>query len=226
MTQHGLGGLPPTMQHAGGCSYIDQGQGQVNEPGSWAGYLARDLAVTSMVNLAASGHGNLLTASAVMWMLDHYAYDPRDTVVIFNVTEPQRFDMMCDWQDPDRSAWVPWSSQIMPNTWMDVGSRALDRARARITLDNVGRMSRLALEGLMSWLDQQGWQWWFMTMDDYDQDPYLASLVRDHPRRIDFGGQRGMTPYVVSQGWSDDGYHPTDHGHRAIADWVLERIKA
>ena len=71
---HGIGGVPPTENSEGGCSYIDDPDFPALEPLTWAGILAKKLQVTSLVNLSTDSGGNLLTSNVM-------TFGKRNTIV-------------------------------------------------------------------------------------------------------------------------------------------------
>ena len=48
-TQDGIGGVPPTVNGEGGCSFGPEGNRTV--PGSWAGYVAQKLQKVNGINI-------------------------------------------------------------------------------------------------------------------------------------------------------------------------------
>ncbi len=118
-TANGIGGCPPTQDSAGGCSFIDDPNFKVLNPRSWSGFLSTLLNVKSFVNVASSSHGIVLTVNSIIELLNRFNYSPENTLIVFNITEPGRLDVPCDFDHPDKCKWIPWSQDLIPYSYID-----------------------------------------------------------------------------------------------------------
>jgi hypothetical protein len=223
-TSNGIGGVPPTPDNPeGGCSFVGE---TANTPGSWPGYIAQQLNVSSLINLAASGHGNFLTANNILTLLQSFSYHSKDTLVLFNITDPGRFDLMCDFEQPNKSKFCDWHSDILPFSYVDRNSNILEPIVKLVGLDQVELITSTALLGMMSFLEQNNFTFRFLTMSEYSTPKYLAPVIQRYKHNmVDLFPGTGMQQYVSMLNLNTiDGFHPDLNGHRAIADCVIESL--
>lgn len=223
-TAHGVGGCPPTADSHGGCSYIDCGDGTRQEPGSWAGFVARDLNVQSLVNLAAESHGNYYIMQTMIDFLSRHRYPANETLVIFNVSEPLRLDFPCSRDHPDCCDYVSYGEDLLPYTWLKRPSRTHDLMSKHVGLEQAAAISRASLLSLFAFLEQQGFRYLFITMHDYRDDPYIGDVIAANPNRVDLEPGGGIVEFARDQDLLRDSIHPTVEGHRYIADQVSREI--
>jgi len=220
----GIGGVPPGLDHNGGNSFLHDPNFLVANPRSWTSYVAAELAADSFVNVAASGHGNILTAITIRYLLDTFPYSPSDTLVLFNVTDPARFDQICDHESHFKSAAIPWKQSDIPFAFVDRRTDFLRTIEKQTGQQCVERMTSMWLRCLCDYLKNSGFRFAFMTMSDYQDiatykwlyDEFLNQLIvlDDESNMIDFCVNRGMTI-------SDQDLHPNLFGHQTIAKKVL-----
>jgi hypothetical protein len=200
-TADGRGGVP--LQ---GNSFFPDGA----VPRTWASWLAKWCQAQSMINLAASGHGNMLTALALPWILEHCDYDPDHTLVLVQFTTKPRYDEMCVWDHPHRSPHVPWTQQDLPFTFLD-RSHADEILRAQ-DIDMIEWQNLQAARSCLAWLSQSPWRWRAVIdqgnigVDHAWLDP-MAMLDRS----------RDLDDVTADQ-------HPGDRAHRAIAEKIFDTL--
>lgn len=217
-TANGLGGSPPTKSSGGGNSY---NHGALS-PWSWAGHLSRMLDVESLVNVAAAGHGNILTANAMMTLINSFNYNTDDTLIVFNLTDPARLDIICDFDCADADPWISWTKDIIPYTFLN-----RDRNFMRISnVDKIERLTTATTELLFDFLEHKGFSYYFMTMNDVTQTP-LNDLVEKHKARfIPLSPGKTMMNFckLTDNTVSKSDFHPSENGHKMIAEQVYNSI--
>lgn len=224
---NGIGGVPPTKQSAGGCSFIDAGDNNTPlTPWSWVGFLAQQLNVTSLVNVACGGHGNILTANSILEVLNKFNYDPTDTLIVFNLTEPVRLDIPCDTTSSLRSNVIPWTDDVIDHSYMSrIETIKLTKA---IGIDAVEKFTSNIVELLFDMLEHRKFEFYFLMMTDYTQHSYLGSIIDKYKTRlITIDPGTGMMEFcqLTNNYISKLDKHPNITGHKLIADTVYKHIK-
>lgn len=226
-TADGVGGVPPNeLNPTGACTFIPDEAYVAADPKTWIGFLAQRLQVRSLINLAANGHGNTLTAMNIMQVLTKFDYDPVTTMIMFNITDAGRLDVMCDWHHPQASQYCTWPQQVLPYRYLDPNSEVQQTVKKNMGLEQVETVSCHALQGLMCFLKENKFQFKFLTMRDYTNHSPLSALIQQHEAHwIPLSTSAGMMEYAQAQGLtvSQRDPHPTVQGQKLIADWV-ERV--
>jgi hypothetical protein len=220
-TADGIGGLPLTEKHPGGCSYVDQGDGSGAEPNSWVGFVAKDLHVQSMVNLASGGRGNYYVAYTLIDFLSRNPYPVDNTLVLFNLSQPERIDIPCAFDHPDSCLHVLHPRTIISHSWINAGSHLHKNLIKNIGFEQIFCQSRVAVLSLLSFLKCQGYRYKFICMRDYTQDPYMANIINHDTNRIDLWPGKGIVEFATAIDELKDPVHPTVRGHRLISEQVL-----
>jgi len=224
-TADGIGGSPPNPTDLkGSCSFIKYDGIETAEPRSWIGFVAQALKVTSLVNLAAGGHGNALVAINLINVLSRHNYDPSKTLVLFNITDPARLDLVCDYYDIQASRRVSWPSTVLPYSFLDPGSRALQQIKHQMGVEQIELFSSTHLQGLFGWLKSQGYRFRFLTMRDYTQcEPLWSAIAPYYTEHIPLEEFQGMMEFVQHRQStiSQQDTHPNLQGHSLIAQCVL-----
>lgn len=225
-TTNGISGEPPRVSSTGeptqgGCSFnFDV------VPASWVGHVARHLRVDSLVNVAASGHGNVPTAEAILHVLLHNDYQPTETMVLLNITEPMRLDVMCSWNDPNRCPYIPWDSGLIPWTYHAWTSPVVRQQYATLRKEDITAMSAGRVRFLFEKLQELDFDFRFMMMRDFTKDRDLATIIDQyHAQAIFLPEAPDMWGFCRQFGYlQDDGAHPDQTGHQIIAQQVLMNI--
>lgn len=227
-TADGVGGIPPNQDHPdGACSFTAYAGIESAEPQSWIGLVAQALQATSLVNVAASGHGNVMVAMNLINVLSRFKYDASDTLILFNITDPARLDLVCDWNHAQASKHVTWPSAVLPYSFFDPGSDFLRSVRHEMGPEHIEMHSSSCLQGLLGWLSSRGYQFAFLTMRDYtDCEPLWSVIQCWQDQHIKLMESKGMMEFVQHHGQvrSQQDPHPTLQGHRLIAQQVLHRL--
>lgn len=206
----GVGGFPLE-----GCSYIIDPDYDVVEPNCYAGFLARKLNITSLVNTASGSHGNILVSETVLDLLDQYDYSNADTLVVFNLSEPSRLDISCE-HGPESSKWISWTKDILSYAY-----------HPRIVNPAMEQQTSAKVNELMSTLQSKRFNFYFMMMDDYTNDEYLGPVInkfKDHlitfdpgPSMLQFASATGKTKSVTDA-------HPNLQAHEIFADTIYDKL--
>jgi hypothetical protein len=189
--------------------------------------VARGLEVTSLVNVAAGSHGNMVTRQAISHVLQNNAYDPQDTMVLLNITETVRLDAVCDWYQGNQSKWIPWESDLVPWTYFSRDSMDVLKHVKSMDIDTIQLVSSIFIKHLFEDLTSQGYQFRYLLMKDFKKDTALAPVLAPYQHnQIRFPGRPDMWGFCREYGYLDsDGFHPDADGHRVMAQQVLNQIQ-
>jgi len=225
-TADGIGGMPPSLNNPhGGCTFIET----ATVPKTWPGFLSQQLQVISLVNLAAASHGNMATANNIISVLTRFKYDPTKTMVLFNITDAGRLDLMCDWSHPAVSTHCTWPYDALSFKYLDQTRDIAKSTKKTMGINQVEICSVNALWGLFGFLEANGYNFKFLTMRDYTcyylpEHPMsrLLNQYQQHWIKLDSG--RGLVEYVEQHDLAimEGDFHPTVAGHRMIAGEVLK----
>jgi hypothetical protein len=226
-TQDGIGGAPPTVELVGGCSFIEDDDYIAAQPKSWAGFLAKKLKVTSMINTAASGHGNILIANSILECINRFHYKPTETLVVINLTEPWRFDLPClhDHIEAD-SQHVPWDQLLIPYSYLDRNKKSINQIEKNIEFNQIDHFTSNAVEFLFNFLENQKIHFYFLTMNNFDQTFLKKVINKFNKNFIKLTPGPSMFEYcqLTNGQFSEDDFHPNLEAHKKIADQVYNHI--
>ena len=226
-TQDGIGGCPPTENSVGGCSFIDQGQGAVSQPASWASIVAQLLNVQSFVNLAASSHSNTLVANTLRYVLQNFNYSPENTLVLFNCSIATRLDIPCEFDHPDASNFIPWDKTLFPHSYLDRDCKIYKTFEKNIGIDTIKSIGYTQIDFLFNWLEANKYQYYFLLTDTEDlKDPEFLKIVESRrDRLIEINPGIGMWEYgQISGNNTVNNYHPDAVGRQDIALQVVKYV--
>lgn len=225
-TADGIGGIPPTQYSNGGCSFINDSNFISATPVSWAGCLAKLLDVKSFVNVAAHSHGINLTVNAIIELLNKFNYSPDNTLIVFNITDPGRLDVSCDFDHHDKSKWVPWDQNLIPYSYIDRNNDFVKSCERNQGLDQVEISNVNILELFMCTLEQRKFDFYFLLMKNYLDHPTLGKVIQKHQSHlIDIDGHNNMYDYsVANKLLVADDFHPNLQAHKNISEIVYEKV--
>jgi hypothetical protein len=227
-TSDGPGGLPPNeVNPDGGCSFIDAGEFETAIPKSWAGILAKQMQCKSFLNLASSSHGNILVAMSLIETLTRYpAYQPSNTLVVFNLTDPARLDTACAHNHPDCSTRISWSKEILPLAFLCPDSKTNNSIRKNVGIDQIEIMSQHAVLSLLNFLEQKKFNYRFIMMRNYLKHAGMANVLKDYQHNLITLPGVGMEEYCIMNNLtiSKHDTHPNQQGHTAIAEIVYNTL--
>jgi len=226
-TSDGMGGVPPTKLNAGGCSFVSAGDYNATQPNSWPGFLAQQLKATSLFNTASSAHGNMLVANTLLECVNRFQYFPEDTVIVFNISEPARLDLICGYDHPDADhANVPWNKDFIPYTFIKRSSQLIVQLQKQLGFEHVEFLTSNCVEFLFNFLEQRGFAFYFLTMMDYNQSCLQKTLDKfsSHFISLDPGSNMIDFTRITNNQKSDKDFHPSVHGHELMAQQIYRRI--
>jgi hypothetical protein len=228
-TQDGISGIPPFNEIDGGNSFLDYPEDNIvaSVPKSWAGMISQHLGAKSMVNVAASGHGNLLTANSLLNVLTRFNYPKEQTLVLFNITEPTRLDVPCEFSHQNKCTDIPWDSTILPLTYLSNSCPTVKTLKKHIGPDAISYLTSNSIKFLLNFLKSNQYTFLFLTMCDYTNDQYLAPILHDFQNNYVILDQfNNMMDFCVYHHAtvSDKDHHPNVIGHQMIAERVLQRL--
>jgi len=225
-----MGGGPPTDRSQGGCSYIDAGDVLPAEPNTWPGFLARNLNVTSLLNTACGSHGNILVTNSILEILNKFNYNPKDTLIIFNLSDPARLDLPCASNGPFADvANVLWDSTIIDYSYLKMHSDIVDKIQIYMGIDQVEKFTSNAVELLITLLEYRKFDYYFMMMGNYINHQYLGPIIEKYNNRlISFTPGVSMIDFcrLSNNNVSNEDDHPSINGHKIIADIIYEHINS
>lgn len=227
-SQDGIGGSPPTETQPGGCSFIEDIEYEVASPNSWAGFLAQKLGVTSLVNTAASSHGNILTANSILECINKFQYNCSDTLVVVNITEPTRLDIPCYYDHPDAdNEFIPWSQTLIPYSFFKRNSNTIVALEKNMGFDQIEYFTSNAVDLLLNFLENKGFDFYFLTMADFSNSCLQTVLNKFQDRHIKLNPGLNMIDYckITNNQKSKKDEHPSLVGHKQIADQIYSVIE-
>lgn len=227
-SQDGIGGMPPSFGSSGSCSFMSDPDYTPAQPRTWPGFLARRLGITSLVNTAASGHGNLLVAQTLLACINRYNYDVADSLIVFNLSDPSRFDLSCDHDHPDADKKnVPWDSQLIDYSFVNRQSRTIIDIEKNLGFKSIERMTSDFVCFLLNFLQHKKFDFYFLTMNDCLQTALTPVIDQFKNHRINLEPGSSMIEYCQRTGTciSADDHHPNLQGHQQIADQVFKHIQ-
>jgi hypothetical protein len=216
-----IGGLPPTKDYSGGNSFREDPDYTTSVPTTWASFLAKKINPDSFVNLATSAHGNYLISKTLIDMLEKFNYSPKNTLVVFNISQMARMDVVCKYNT--ENDYIPWTQDILnysflkPKTskWSKVMHDYEDDITGLITYNTV------KLNELFEYLNTNKYPFVFTTLADYTELPVIQKYKEHY---VQLPGN-GMYEYAVSMGLlADDGFHPNVEGHYQISNVAYDFI--
>ena len=223
----GVGGTPPAGISDGGCSFIKDTDYASAEPGSWAGFLAQKLKVSSLVNTAASSHGNNLIANSILECLSRFQYNPVDTLVVMNISEPGRLDLPCAYDHPDADTQnIPWDHTLIPYSYLAMNSEIIKNTKKQVGLEQIEQLTSNSVEFLFNFLTNQQIDFFFLTMNNFNDSCLSAVLNKFSNHYVQLIPGPSMYEYcqqTKTYRSKADG-HPSNLGHKQIADIVYEQI--
>lgn len=227
-TQDGIGGIPPDQLHPlGGCSFIASDSYTPATPKSWASMLSKKIQCQSLVNFASSGHGNILISMTLIEALTKYsAYNPENTLVLFNLTDLGRLDVPCPHDHPDKTNDVPWDDTILPFTFLSNTAKISSTICKNIGIEQIEIMSQHAVLALLNFLEQRKFNYRFMIMHEYSKDSKMESIIKPHwSRLVDLPGG-SMTNYCIMNNVtiSKTDMHPNQTGHEMLSSIVYNTL--
>jgi len=223
-TQDGIGGVPPGHGSEGGCSYINQGQGNISEPNNWVGMLSRKLDIQSLVNMAASSHGNILVADTIRSVIDIHEYPTKNTLVIVTVSISERLDVPCVFGHPDASKFVHWDNTLCGHTYLNRFSKTYKKIEKEIGLDIIADLGYERLDFLFNYLENKGYEYIILLTEneDLNNSSFLRIIKNRNHRLVNLSPGIGLHDFAtITKHNTVNNYHPDQIGNTMIADQIF-----
>lgn len=226
-TQDGIGGVPPTSESPGGCSFVDSGETPPSDPQSWASLLAQKLKVQSFINLAACSHGNVMIANSIRSLISKFCYTPDDTLVIFHFSFASRLDVPCEFSHPDSSKFIPWDEQLIEHTYLDRSSKTFHSIAKNIGLDIVESLGYAQMDFLCNWLERKQFNYLMLLTEANDlHNHQFKLLLKDRESKlIKLDPGPGLLEYAsLSGNNTENNYHLDAKGRSYVANFLYDYI--
>ena len=223
----GIGGVPPTDDSRGGCSFIDDVDYTTEVPISWSGFLSKRLQVTSLINVAVGGYGNFSTTYSIMEILNRFNYDSNNTLVIMNLSDPMRLELPCSYNHHNATTWIPWDKSIIPYKYLHSEYKHLNKIKIDIGVDQIEQLTSNSIELLFNLLSHRKIDFYFLMMNNYRDHKYLGPVIEKFKNNLivlDPGISMMEFCQLNNLTVSDTNLHPSVDGHRIIADIIYEHI--
>ena len=221
-TAHTLGGRPPTQFYVGENDYSNNSL----NPNSWASFVAADLKPQSFINLASGGSGNIVIANSIIDCFSRYNYEIDNTLLLFNLSGWDRYDLICDWHHPECSDYVQWNKDILPYAYIGHGKPLYEKIRKELGFNNIEHLITNFTELFLTWLDTKKINYTFTLMSEIDRNIFNKVISTRKDKLVTFGEIMYMREYALSINQTyPDHQHPNQQGHRQIADYAIEKIK-
>jgi hypothetical protein len=206
-------------------------------PCHWPQFLCKMLGSTQLVNLGISGAGVQSTSNNLINFCEHDYIDPAQTLVVFNISQLHRWDLMCTTNHPDSLSTVFSWNTILNHNWilseqfkMHNKSHYMHQLAMNMGVDQQIKLNCLSLIGLMSYLEQKGLQYYFVMLDDslHDKDTpeffkKFLSTKLDH--LVTVQNFYSLKEFARStRNICNDNFHPDAQGYKIIAEHMFERI--
>jgi hypothetical protein len=223
----GIGGTPPTALSPGGCSFVKDEFYEASCPNAWPGFLAQQLGVVSMINTASASHGNILIANSILECLNRFEYNPTETLVVMNISDPSRYDVPCSFDHPDSDRYhIPWTQELIPYSYFDINSNIIKNMKKQIGYEQIEQLTSNSVEFLFNFLKYHSIDFYFLTMGNYNNSCLTTVLTKFDSNYIKLTPGPDMIKYCqqTNTARSNLDNHPNNVGHRKISDIVFKYI--
>jgi len=228
---NGIGGEPPDKISPGDCVYITDPKFSVELPRSWPGFLARKLQVTSLVNVAASSHGNMLIAHSILECINKFNYTPEDTLVVINISEPWRLDLPCEYDHPEvDKKYIPWNQSFLPYSYLNTQdeSATISKLKKNIGFEQIGTVSSNSIDFLFNFLQNKKIDFYFLLMNDFDNTALKPVIERFNKHLIELTPGANMISFgqLTKTYVSESNWHLGIEGSMKVANQIYRHIKS
>jgi hypothetical protein len=221
-----------------GCSF-SAGSSDIKigtmSPTTWSHFLLPKTNSNIYVNLAIPGGANIAAGHNIVYLLETKKFfTANDTLVMFNITGLDRFDIMCYSDHENSNPTFSWN-QDFGFGWLTTGGFTTKGMPFKGMLQkNIGFeqtiiANSLAIINTVTYLEANNFQYAFMLMDQHIESNSPDFLKRFLNARLDrcitFDKIKDMHTYCKENNWlSNDQFHPGKEGYNAIADFVYRHI--
>lgn len=217
----------------GGCSFTAGEH-------TWPNYLLETIFENRprkhFYNLAMSGGGNSQICDNLIFCLESKKYfNSLETVIGINITELDRFDIMCPIIHPNKNPYFGWGDHDFNFNWINStqGSLTDPSTLYKFILKNVGYeqiiiSSCLSIIKLFSYLESKKYNYFFMTINDSvtDKSPdWFGNFINCRENKwVKLDDQKSMFSYCKKHNLlEDDNFHPSILGHKEIANIIKQK---
>ena len=222
-----------------GCSYSacsSSIEESLRSPRSWPHFLSNFLMCTQLVNLGIPGSGTQSMVYNLINFCDSDIIDASQTLIVFNITELHRWDIMCPVGHPDACKHFSWD-KILNHSWIlsehfngSSGKHYMQQLGINMGVEQQIKTNCLSIISLVNYLKQRGLNYYFIMLDDNFNDTntpdffkrFLQSeienavMVENHYSMLKFATE--------SQKIADDQCHPNTEGYKTIAEHIFKKI--
>lgn len=226
-TENGIGGVPPTDNLPGGAGLDTVSDLNNLTPKSWASFFVETVKPNSFVNTASGSHGNHLVSTTIIELLSRYNYKNSDTLILFNISSFFRHDFLCKHSHPDVSFRTPWTEELLDFNFLNTRSKTHKMLSDTVDIKQTVLLSKNFVKTLFEFLDNNNFKFYFLWMEDYNEIFYSDRFLKKFlDLRIDCGNHNNMLDFCISKNLtvSSKDHHPSNEGHKHIADFVLSRL--
>jgi len=211
-SQDGIGGHPPTSTSLGGNSFRTDVDYQASVPRSWTSMLAQQFDPDSFTNVAVSANGLVATCTTICDMLDKFAYSPKNTLVIFNVTRLARLDIKVDFNNDND--YEPWTQDILDYSFLKCNTQRWKEHLVNTTIKQIETQSEIHLSKLFEYLDMHQYPFVFTLLDNISNLP----IIQKYKAHLVPLAHIGMFEFCSTIGELDNSQHPSVVGYSQIAE--------
>lgn len=219
-----------------GCSF-SVGSSSLDEakqnPSTWSHYLINNYLtdINALMNVALSGGGNTAMVKNLVAAIETQpVVDPKDTLIIFNITGLQRIDMICPVDHYDVNKNNSWA-QCFGFNWINLPHLSTINTVYKDIIQKNSGWNETILENslelvlLFGYLENKGFDYKFMVMDKtiFERAPdFLKPYLN---AALDFDGHKTMHEFCKANNLLDkDGFHPSDQGYRTISKYIFDDL--
>ena len=228
-----------------GCSF-SAGSSDISSstenPSSWPHYLLPDIQPKFFYNLAIPGGGNTQICHNLIYLLESKSWiTPENCLIGINFTELCRIDTMCPVDHPNANPYFSWNKDFN-FSWITEGAftAALPPFKGLLQknmgYDQVTLLNSLLITQCLNYLDQKGFNYFFMLMtsDSLDKSnlpqhyqtrspTWLIETINQHRHKnfVSFEFADSMYDYCkIKDLLAEDKFHPNQTGYKKIASKV------
>lgn len=214
----------------------------LQNPSRWPHYLLPDIQPKFFYNLAIPGGGNAQICHNLIYLLESKPWiTPENCLIGINFTELCRIDTMCSVDHPDANPDISWNKDFN-FSWITEGGFTTVKPPFRgllqknIGFDQVTLINSLLITQCLSYLDQKGFNYFFMLMTSdllnksdmprhfQTKSPtWLIDTLNQHRHKnfVSFEFADSMYDYCKAKNLlAEDAFHPNQHGQKEIASKV------
>ena len=221
-----------------GCSYsagTSDIQSAVEGPTVWPHFFVSKIKTDELINLSIPGSGNISIGNNLIFYIENRWVDVKDHLIVFNLTELDRFDVMCEPLHTDASQYFSWAAPLGHNWIIDGGFHNPSKTFGNSLQKNMGyhsvvRMNSLAIVSTLNYLRSKKLKYRFFMLRDYFNHPdtpeFLKKSLYDHNENlIELSGHRGVFDFCKNHNMLDeDQFHPNREAHQLLAEKIARVV--